>query len=285
MNEYEIFTDSACDVPAELLASWGVKQVDMTVVFEGDSEPFCGSVSDFYSRMKDGGRPKTSAINPDEFCTQFRPALAEGKDILYLAFSSGLSTTLNSARIAAEFLSTEFPQRNITVVDSLCASIGQGLLVYDAVRAKQNGASAEMLAQDLEQNRLKVCHWFTVDDLEYLKRGGRISPAVAFVGNTMGIKPILSVDDEGRLLNTGKIRGRKASMEHLVSKLANSRGSLADGTVVIGHAGCPEDAQLLKQYVMDKTGIEAAWIWEIGSTIGAHTGPGMLALTFMGEER
>ena len=285
MNDYVIYTDSACDVPAERIQDWGVKQIDMTVVFDDDSERFQGSTSEFYDQMKAGRRPKTSAINPDEFCSHFRKDLEEGKDIVYIAFSSGLSTTYNSARIATDLLKSEFPQRTILVVDSLCASIGQGLLVYLAAKKKQSGATPEELVRYLETNRLKVGHWFTVDELEYLKRGGRISPTVAFVGNTIGIKPILSVDQEGRLKNTSKIRGRKASIEHLVKKYISDADPSLDPTVVVAHAGCPEDVLLLSDCLKERCGVEPAWISEIGSTIGAHTGPGMLALTFMGKDR
>lgn len=210
---YRIVTDSACDM-GEHLKEWGVASVSLTLKFDGEDvaqlndeiEPVA-----FYNRMREGGVAKTSAVNPDAFIGAFEPIVAAGEDILYVGFSSGLSTTYNSARLAAEKLSEKYPERKIVTVDSLSASAGFGMLVYLAVKKKEDGATLEENAEYITSLIPRMCHWFTVDDLVYLKRGGRISAATAFVGGVLGIKPVLHVDDEGHLTSKFKVRGRRAT--------------------------------------------------------------------------
>ena len=221
MNEYVLFTDSACDITKETLNDWKVQSLSLSLLFDGESREILNdeiSAAEFYKRMRDGESAKTSAINVDGFKTAFEPIIKSGKDILYLGFSSGLSTTVNSAKIAAEELKEEYPNNTVKVVDTLCASAGQGLLLYLAVTKRDEGKSLKEVADYVETTKKGLCHWFTVDDLVYLKRGGRISPTVAFVGGVLGIKPVLHMDDEGHLINMSKSRGRLAAITALADK-------------------------------------------------------------------
>lgn len=285
MDRYTVYSDTGCDIAPDVLEKLGIKQIPMSVIFDGDAGDFHGTLPEFYDRMRSGATPKTAAINPEAFCQCFRQELRQGRDVLYIAFSSGLSTTYNSACIAADILKEEYPERKVLAVDSLSASIGQGLMVYLAAKKMASGATLEELKDYVEETRLHICHWFTVDDLVYLKRGGRISPATAFVGNALGIKPILSVDNAGQLLSTDKIRGRKASIDYLIGKCKDHALFSENSPVLIAHGDCADDVEILKQHLAEKCGISPDLICEIGTTIGAHTGPGMLAVTFLGKER
>ena len=288
MNDYIVYTDSGCDISPELLAQWGVGLSSLTFRFEDEEVEYTGpemSVEDFYDRMRAGGVAKTSAINIGSFIDAFEPLLQQGKDILYLGFSSALSTTYNSAVIAVRQLSEQYPARKIIAVDSLSASAGQGLLVYLASEKKKSGATIDETAAYLNEIRLHICHWFTVDDLEYLKRGGRISPTVALVGNILGIKPVLHVDNEGKLVNISKIRGRKKSLAALAEKYAELAAQPESGTVFISHSSCVEDANALASLLHEQHGVSVQLITDIGPVIGAHTGPGTVALFFVARER
>lgn len=288
MNEYVIFTDSACDIKPELLKNWGVECIDLSFRFDDDSaEYFDGDmeITDFYRAMREGRIAKTSAINPDRFLSAFEATLKEGKDILYLGFSSGLSTTCNSARMAAEELKERYPDRKLQIVDTLAASAGQGLLLYLVLQKKNEGATIDEAYAYAKEMKLHICHWFTVDDLVYLKRGGRVSPTVAFVGKALGIKPVLHVDNAGKLISMGKVRGRKASIAALAEKCAGMTQDPKDATVFISHGDCPEDAETLAKLVEEKTGAKVSIITHVGTVIGAHSGPGTLALFFVGKER
>lgn len=229
----------------------------------------------------------TAAVNVAEYQAHLEPILAAGKDVLVLAFSSGLSTTCNSARIAAQELSEAYPERKILVVDTLCASLGQGLLVWYAARMRQSGKSIEEVRDWAEANKLHLCHWFTVDDLHFLKRGGRVSAATAVVGTMLQIKPVLHVDNEGHLINMAKARGRKAALKALVDHMEQTAIDPAGQTVFISHGDCLEDAQFVAQEVSQRFGIplERIVLNEIGPVIGAHAGPGTVALFFLGKER
>lgn len=285
MNRFYVITDSACDISIELLGQWGITQIGMSYMFENDNTGQDMESKEFYDRMRNGQVAKTSAINPDEFYNFFKPLLQNGLDILYLSFSSGLSTTCNSAHIAAQDLQAEFPQRKIAIVDSLCASAGQGLFVYLVAQESKKCQSLEELTQFAEDLKLHICHWFTVDELVYLKRGGRVSPAVAFVGGVLGIKPILHVDNEGHLINVGKTRGRKASIEALADKYDELALDPAGGTVFISNGDCQADAESLASILNERHGVSVQLITDIGPVIGAHSGPGTLALFFVGKER
>ena len=233
--------------------------------------------------MRDGGVAKTSAVNTQTFKDAFERILADGRDILYIGFSSGLSTTCNSAISAAQMLREAYPERKIITVDSLAASAGLGLLVKLAVEKRAEGAAIEDVASYIEGLRLRLCHWFTVEDLVYLKRGGRVSPTVAFVGNMLGIKPIMHVDDEGHLVNVTKVRGRKPS----IAALADRYTELADpsfGRVFISHGDCLQDAEYLASLIENKHGVKTEIITYVGSVRGAHSGPGTLALFFVSRD-
>lgn len=287
MSNYVIITDSACDISTEILNDWNVKYINLTFRFDGEEKEYSNDEMDidlFYDRLKKGDMAKTSAINPETFYEKFEEVLSEGNDILYLAFSSGLSTTFNSSRIAAEELKEKYPQRKIICLDTLCASAGQGLLLYLAVEKKNSGADIEETAAYTENLIPNLCHWFTVDNLVYLKRGGRISPTVAFVGAVLGIKPVLHVDDEGKLVSVLKVRGRKAALTALVEKYEQSAQDKS-GIVYICMADCMADAESVKSQLHEKFGADVRIITNIGPVIGAHAGPGTIAVFFIGKER
>lgn len=288
MSNYVIFTDSAADIKPELMNKWGVSFISLTFRFEGDDKEYSNneiSASDFYARMREGGIAKTAAINPETFEKAFEEILSRGNDILYIGFSSGLSTTYNSAKIAMDELKEKYPERKMLAVDTLAASAGQGMLVYLAAEKKNRGAGIEETAQYIEDNKLKLCHWFTVDDLVYLKRGGRVSPTVAFVGNLLGIKPVLHVDNEGHLINMFKVRGRKASIAALAEKLGELALDKKGGTVYISHGDCMNDVKALEEILKKNYGAKVDIVADVGPVIGAHSGPGTLALFFVGKER
>ena len=288
MNEYVMFTDSACDIKPELLKSWGVECIDLSFRFDGENREYFNSdmeITDFYNAMRAGSTAKTSAVNPERFTAAFERILKQGKDLLYLGFSSGLSATCNSARIAAQELMEQYPERKLLIVDSLAASAGQGLLLYLALQKKNKGATIEEVSAYAEGLKLNICHWFTVDDLVYLKRGGRISPTVALVGKALGIKPILHVDNDGKLISVTKVRGRKASIAALADKCCTTAEDPKNSEIFISHGDCPEDANALADLIAQKTGAKVSIITHVGTVIGAHSGPGTLALFFVGKER
>ena len=288
MNNYVIFADSSCDLSKEMLDERGVRYASLTFRFDNSSEEYTNDgmeLSEFYARMREGGVAKTAAVNSETFAIEFEKILKDGSDILYIGFSSGLSTTYNSARIAAEQLKDSYPDRKILVVDTLAASAGIALLIDMVIAKKNEGASIEEAARFAEDNKMRICHWFTVDDLVYLKRGGRISPTAAFFGNMIGIKPVLHVDNEGHLVNVLKVRGRKTS----ITTIADKYGELADDEgnkiVYISHGDCLADAEELGRIIKEKYGAETKLITGVGTVIGAHSGPGTIALFFVGKER
>lgn len=288
MNEYIIFTDSCCDIKPELLQQWGVSYANMTFSFDGEDKEYINTDitnKEFYDRMRQGACAKTAAINADTFARAFTPILEEGKDILYVAFSSGLSTTVNSAHMAVEDLKDQYPNRKIVIVDTLAASAGGGLMVYMAVAKKNEGASLEENAAYIESLTPQHCIWFTVDDLEYLKRGGRVSPLVAFAGGVLGIKPVLQMDSEGHLIKVSTTRGRKKAIEALADKYSELSYEEKNTPVFISHAECEEDAKLLADLLLQRHGVEVTLITEIGPVIGSHAGPGTLAIFFIGKHR
>ena len=237
--------------------------------------------------MRAGSMTKTQQASIEDTEKVFREILKEGKDILHIAFSSGLSGTANAARLAAENMMEEFPERKIIVIDSLCASLGQGLLVDYALKLQQQGKTMEETAKWLEDHIQNICHLFTVEDLKYLQRGGRISKTTALVGTMIGIKPVLHVDPEGKLVSISKVRGRKQSIQTLVKYMEEHVGSFLkeNDTIYISHGDCEEDAKYLAELVKEKFGIMKSMINHIGPVIGSHAGPGALALSFMGENK
>ncbi len=282
---YQIITDSCCDFTQQQYAQWNVSCVSLSVSYNGENHKNFTrpeEVRAFYDQLRSGVTATTAAANPSDWASVMEPALQEGKDLLVLAFSSGLSTTYQSAVIAAEDLKEAYPQRTIYVVDTLCAALGQGLLVWYAAKKRDQGLSLEELHSWVEENKRRICHWVTVDDLSHLKRGGRISGTTAIVGAMLNIKPIILMDEEGRLVNTAKVRGRKTAMEYLVKKLEETGTDL--DTVFIAHGDCPEDAAALEAQV--KTlGVKNVMTGYVGPVIGAHTGPGVLVLLFLGSHR
>ncbi len=286
MNEYTIFTDSACDLTADVLRSRHVKFCSLTFTFDGESRSYGNHelpAPVFYQFMREGKTAKTAAINPDAFTHAFERELKKGRDVLYLGFSSALSTTCNSARIAAEELMEQYPERKILVVDTLCASAGQGLLIDLTVQKKLAGASIEEAAAFAEETKHRICHWFTTDTLTYLQRGGRVSSVSAVFGNMLNIRPVLHVDEEGRLVNVAKARGRKASIRALADKAIQCAHE--GSPIFISHADCMEDAKALADMIHAARGLEARIITDVGPVIGAHAGPGTLALFFLGDNR
>ena len=291
MSNYVLLTDSTTDISQKLADEIGVAEV-LPLQFEMDGLTYRNfaderemSSEEFYDAMRGGKMPKTSQISVNDFCEYFTPYLEKGQDILYLAFSSGLSGTYSSSLVAIEELKEKYPDRKIISVDTLAASMGEGLLVYYAAKKKKEGLGLEELAQWVEENKLHLCHWFTVDDLHHLKRGGRISAATAIVGSALNIKPVLHVDDEGHLINVSKARGRKASLNAMIDKMAETYTQGWD-TVMISQGSCRSDADYVASEVKKRCkGVKRVIIGNIGPVIGAHTGPGVLALFFVGEHR
>ena len=287
MAEYQIITDSCCDFRDEKYAQLGLTVQPLTLNFRGEVKPDRSddSIRDLYAGLRAGEPASTAAVNPEGWMTAIRPALENGKDVLVLAFSSGLSTTYQSAVIAGKELSAEFPQRKILVSDTLSASLGEGLLVWYACKKRDEGMDLESLHSWVEENKFHLCHWFTVDDLMYLKRGGRISAATAIMGTILGVKPVLHMDDEGHLINMSKARGRKASIAALAQKLGELGEGYDNSTVFICHGDSLEDAKYLEKLVREQYGVKEVYINYTGAVIGSHSGPGTLSLFFMGKHR
>ena len=289
MNNYVITTDNNADLPEEFYKEHQIGCTYFSYTLDGKEytkENFL-PVEEFYSKMRAGSMPTTSQVNPERVRALFEPYLKEGKDILHIAFSSGLSGTFNSCRIAAQELMEEYPERKIRVVDFLAASLGQGLLVYLAQRRKEEGADFDSVAQWTEEHKKNIVHLFTVDDLNHLYRGGRVSRTTAILGGMLNIKPILHVDDEGKLIPIGKVRGRKKSLLELVTLMDTKIGSYAKScdTIFISHGDCREEAEFLAAKVKEKYHITTELINDVGAVIGAHSGPGTMALFFVGDVR
>ena len=291
MAEYIISTDTSCDYPLEYVKQHQLPLVTLFYSIDGvTGENGCPSsdvLKNFYDKMRAGSMTKTQQASIEDTEKVFREILQEGKDILHIAFSSGLSGTANAARLAAENMMEEFPGRKIIVIDSLCASLGQGLLVDYALKLQQQGKTMEETAKWLEDHIQNICHLFTVEDLKYLQRGGRISKTTALVGTMIGIKPVLHVDPEGKLVSISKVRGRKQSIQALVNKMEENIGKYRGEKqpIFISHGDCIEDANYLAELVKERFGYDEFLINDVGPTIGAHSGPGTLALFFMGETR
>lgn len=290
MSDYVLLTDSSADLTAELVAELGVEVLPLSFHM-GDKTyrnwPDNREIDpkDFYRRLRAGETATTSAVNVSDYTEAVEPLVQAGRDVLIIAFSSGLSATCHSAQIAAQELSERYPDRKIWVVDSLCASLGQGLLVWYAARMKAQGKSMEEVRDWLEDNKLHLCHWFTVDDLHFLKRGGRISPATAVVGTMLSIKPVMHVDNEGHLIKVGTARGRNASLKALVDHMEQTVLDLKGQSIFISHGDCLADAQKVADDIRARFGVEDIVINYVGPVIGAHSGPGTVALFFMGSER
>ena len=287
MNDYVIFADSSCDLSVGMLKSRGVYSLPLSFRFNNDKEYKNSEMTaeEFYSRMRSGDAAKTSAVNPEDFAREFEKQLRRGKDILYLGFSSALSSTYNSARIAADMLNSSYPQHRILTVDSLSASAGIALLIDNVLKEKHKLPSIADAKEYADALKHKICHLFTVDDLAYLMRGGRVSPTAAFFGNVLGIKPLLVVDEGGRLTNKQKVRGRKNAIYSMAECCSEKIDNNFPLVAYISHADCSADANELKHVLKEKYGINTKLITNVGPVIGAHSGPGTLALFFIGKER
>ncbi len=283
-----IITDSVCDIRQENAREWGIEIIPMTFMFNEDERIYSDydiAPEEFYDMMRNGRVAKTSAINTFTFREKFEPILESGVDILYICFSSGLSNTYSVAAQTVEELKKEYGEGRIRAVDSLSGSAGQGLLVYLAAQMKKSGASIDAVEKFVIDSRLNVCHWFTVDDLVYLRRGGRISKATALIGEVLGIKPVMHMDNNGKLVAVSKVRGRKIAIKSIAEKYAQLALNASAGTVFISHGDCREDAELLGKMLKEKCGAEVFYYTNIGPVIGSHSGPGTLALFFLGKER
>ena len=284
---FKIITDTCCDFPAQMYSDLNLEVVPLSVLYKGESYNSYSEqwLKEMFDGLRAGEKATTSAVNPEGWAAAIEPVVAGGEDALVLVFSSGLSGTYQSAVIAAQELSEKYPDRKINVVDTLCASLGQGLLVWYACQKRDEGLSLDELTAWMEDNKLHLCHWFTVDDLMYLKRGGRVSAATALVGTMLQIKPVLHVDDEGHLINVGKTRGRKASIEALAKKMGETAIPGVNDTVFICHGDCQADADYLASIVKEKYGVKNVFIYYVGAVIGSHSGPGTRALFYLGDHR
>ena len=286
-HSYVIVTDSGSDLPKYLSDELGVKVIPLSVLVQGE-EPVnddCVDRKEFYDKMRGGKTASTSAINIEAFTNAFEEILKTGSDMLYLGFSSGLSSTYQASVAAAEDLRERYPERKILTVDTLCASLGEGLLVSYAAWKRDEGRTIEETAAWVEENRLSLVHWFTVDSLVYLKRGGRVSAATALVGGMLNIKPVLHVDDEGHLVSVAKVRGRNASIKAMFDKIEETAIEPEKQIFYISHGDCLADAELLASMIREKYGDVKIVIDYVGAVIGAHSGPGTLALFFLGTTR
>lgn len=290
MNSYVITTDTTSDLPESFYEAHQIPVMSLSYVLEG--ETYIRGIrelkaEDFYAKMRNGSMPTTSQVNPEGAKAALEPILKDGKDILHIAFSSGLSGSCNSVRIAAEELMEEYPERKILIVDSLCASLGEGMLVYYALKRQEEGLTLDENYQWCEEHKLHVVHSFTVDDLFHLYRGGRVTKTTAIFGTMLNIKPVLHVDDEGHLIPLSKVRGRKKSLQALVDSMEELQGSYTgkNEIVFISHGDCIEDAEYVRSLVEKKFGIRTFLINHVGPVIGSHSGPGTVALFFLGDHR
>ncbi len=290
MKKFVITTDTTSDLPEEYLNKHQIGLLSLTYTVNDTTYNWWNPlpVKDFYDYMREGSLPTTSQVNPEEAKSTFEAIIKEqDADILHIAFSSGLSGSYNSSRIAAEELAEEYPDHKIVIIDSLAASIGEGLLVHKAVTMRDAGKSLEEIAAWIEENKLHVVHNFTVNDLFHLYRGGRVSKTAAFLGTMINLKPILHVDDEGHLIALSKVRGRKKSLTALVDAMEQQIGSWKDenDVIFIGHGDCEEEAQRVADMIKERLGYESFLINHVGPTIGAHTGPDVIVLGYLGDYR
>jgi len=290
MKEFVIVTDTTTDLPRDYVEKHHLYMMSLPYTLEGTSytweKPM--PVKDFYDKMRAGSLPTTSQANPEEAALLYESILKDNDvDILHIAFSSGLSGSFNSCRIAAADVCEKYPDHRIVVVDSLAATLGQGLLVYKAVQLKEAGKSLDEVTAWVEENKYHLVHNFTVDDLFHLHRGGRLSKTAAIVGTMINLKPVLHVDDEGHLVMLSKVRGRKKSLIGLVDCMEKQLGDWKDKNdiIFISHGDCPEDAQFVADLIKERFGYENFMIDYIGATIGAHSGPGTVALFYLGDHR
>lgn len=288
-RNYTIVTDTTCDLPQDYYEKNNVTVIALTYMLGGVE--YDGSFENslkpalFYEKLRGGIMAKTAAVSPETMTRIFTNILEQGDDLLYIAFSSGLSSTYQNACIARDELAEKYPDQKILCVDSLCASLGEGLLLDLVLRKAEEGADVEELAAYAEEIRLHVCHYFTVDDLNHLYRGGRVSKTTALFGTMLGIKPVMHVDNEGHLIPIGKVRGRRQSLDALVTKMGTKIEGCDNPYVFVSHGDCIDDAKYVAAQVKAKYGIKTEIIGTIGPVIGSHSGPGTVALFFVGKDR
>ena len=287
MRDYVITVNSTVDLPKEWLEERHVPVVPLKYTIDGETYTDMEGLSakEFFAKLREGKMSVTSQVNPEEAAEMLEPYVKEGKDILHLGFSSGLSGTLNSMRIAGQMLEEKYPEAKVIVIDTLCACLGEGLLLHKALQQKAMGKTIDETAQWVEENKLHICHNVTVDDLNHLHRGGRISKTTAVLGTLVQIKPIIHMDDNGKLQVIGKERGRKKSLNKIVDMTVEQSKGWDNDLILITHGDCIEDAEYVAKLVREKMGIDNILINNIGTVIGSHTGPGVVAVFCMGNKR
>lgn len=289
MGKYVIMTDSSCDLSEEYIKEHGLDVLNLLYNMDGTiyGEDKTMDIKEFYAKMRGGSMPTTMAVNPEDVANAMRRHLEQGEDILYVAFSSGLSASCQNAVLGANDVRDEFPDRKIIVVDSLCASMGQGLFVHYALKRQAEGMSLEENVRWLEEHKRNICHQFTVDDLHHLHRGGRVSKATAILGTMINVKPVLHVDDVGKLISLYNVRGRKKSLQALVSNMEKTIGGFENENddIFISHGDCMDDVLYLEKLIEEKFGKKNFYVNYVGAVIGAHSGPGTMALFYLGNKR
>ncbi len=287
MSKFEIYTDSSCDLPKEMIEKYDLKVMQLEVTID-DKPPVLNrdiDPKDLYDKLRNGAMAKTNAVTPGFFEENMRKTLEEEKDILYIGFTSGLSVTYNNGVMIMEELKDEFPERKLLYVDSLCASVGQGLLVYYAALKREEGESIEAIYEGIMAMKDMIHHQVTVDDLFFLKRGGRVSATAAVAGSILSLKPMIDVNAEGKLDTLGTVRGRKAAMKELVAKMKATADMDSWKHVFISHGDCGEDAEYVKSMVEEAFPEAQVHLSYVGAVIGAHTGPGVIALCYLGKTK
>jgi EDD domain protein, DegV family len=284
-----IITDSCSDLPLQYVEENNIPVIGMTYHIKGkDFEDDFGrtmSYKEFYDTVRNGEMPTTSQINTFKFTEMFKKYAAEGKSIIYICFSSALSGSINNANLAKQMIKEEYKDADISIIDSKCASMGEGLLVYYANEMLKGGSTKEEIVEWVENNKLRLNHWFTVEDLNHLKRGGRVSSTAAFIGTILDIKPVLHVDDEGRLIPVTKVKGRKKSVRMLFDMMRDRVEKPEEQVVFISHGDSIDDARHLEKMIIDEFKVKQVVINNIGPVIGTHSGPGTIALFFLGNKR
>lgn len=290
MESFILFTDSCVDLPNKLAKELDLTVLPLTVNVEGkeyknylDEREI--KTKDFYDMLREHKKTSTSQVNSTTFVDYIEPLLKEGKDVLVISFSSALSGTFNGAVTAAEELKELYKDRKVIVIDSKCASMGQGLLVYYAAKLKQEGKSIEEVAEWVEKNKLRISHLFTVGDLNHLKRGGRLSSSKALLGTILRVKPILNVSLEGKLVQTDKTRGRKSSIDMMVERMVKTIENPEEQIIFISHGDCIEDAKYAESQIRNKLNVKDVLINYVGPVIGSHSGVGTLAMFYLGNDR
>lgn len=291
MNKYVIYTDSGADLNSSLVEQYNIKIIPLIFNLEGKNYELQSKdnedvLPEIYKKLREGKMITTSQVNPNKFINYFESQLKEGNDVIYFSFSSALSGTYQSACIAKEELIEKYPERKLIIVDTLCASLGQGLIVIEACKLKEQGASIEELEKFVLENRLNLVHYFTVDDLMFLKRGGRLSASSAFLGTMLKLKPLLHVNDEGKLVPIGKVLGRKNSLKTMVSRMKENTNDWENKSVYISHGDCKEEVDYILECMKNENITpKEININTIGAVIGAHSGPGTMAIFFLGNKR